>query len=99
MVERFPHAVASFEPTTDGVLLWTRVIGGATDVSWCMGADPDLTEIVARGQASTDPEGDHTVVVDVQGLEPSTTYWYRFEVAGSRSRVAVSYTHLTLPTN
>ena len=83
----FRHAVASFEPTSEGVLLWTRLSGGASEVSWTIAADAGLVEVVDRGTATTDATRDHTVAVDVDGLEPATTYWYRFEVEGERSPV------------
>ncbi|HYN99376.1 MAG TPA: alkaline phosphatase D family protein, partial [Actinomycetota bacterium] len=35
----------------------------------------------------TGPDRDFTVVVDVDGLEPATTYWYRFESSSERSPV------------
>ena len=39
------------------------------------------------GRATTSRDRDHTVVVDVDDLEPATTYWYRFELGGHRSPV------------
>ena len=86
MTSVFPHAVASFEPTNSGVLLWTRLTG-ATSTTWELAADPSFAAVVASGEASTDAERDHTVVVDVDGLSPATTYWYRFEACGERSPV------------
>jgi alkaline phosphatase D len=86
-IETFPHAVASFEPTSTAVLLWTRLAGGAGAADWLLAADPDLHEVVASGRATTGPERDHTVVVDVEGLEPATTYWYRFTAGDDRSPV------------
>ena len=53
-----------------------------------MARDHSLTEVVAEGSSVADPERDHTVKVDVTGLEPDTTYFYRFEVAGEPSPVA-----------
>jgi alkaline phosphatase D len=85
--EVFIHAVASFEPTSSGVLLWTRLGGGATEASWLVAADPQLHDVVASGSATTSPARDHTVVVDVEGLRPATSYWYRFEAAAARSPV------------
>jgi alkaline phosphatase D len=84
--QTFTHAVASFEPTTTGVLLWTRVLG-STRVGWQVATDPDLRGVVASGEADVDPDRDHTVVVDVDGLQAATTYWYRFEAAGDRSPI------------
>ena len=82
----FRHAVASFEPTNTAVLLWTRLTG-ATSARWTLAADGGLSQVVAAGEASTGPDADSTVVVDVDGLEPGTSYWYRFESAGERSPV------------
>ena len=87
MSRAFRHAVASFEPTSEGVLLWTRLSGGVSTATWAIAADPAFADVVAGGSATTDASRDHTVVVDVDGLEPATTYWYRFEVEGERSPV------------
>ena len=50
-------------------------------------ADPELTDIVASGSAATTADRDHTVVVDVGGLAPATSYWYRFSAGGEDSPV------------
>jgi alkaline phosphatase D len=83
----FEHAAASFEPTSSGVLLWTRLGGGVTEAEWVIASDPEMNAVVAAGRAITGPDRDHTVVVDVDGLEPSTTYWYRFDVGDDRSPI------------
>ena len=85
----FPHAVASFEPTSTGVLLWTRLGGGATEAELVHRARTrSMHDVVASGRASTSPDADHTItVVDVDGLSPATTYWYRFDAGGERSPV------------
>ena len=83
----FRHAVASFEPRADRVLLWTRLTG-ATSARWTIARDPVLDDVVAEGEETTGPDRDHTITVDVDGLEPATTYWYRFETStGERSPV------------
>jgi phosphodiesterase/alkaline phosphatase D-like protein len=78
----FLHGVASFDPTPDGVVLWTRVAGaaGLVEVRWVVARDPDLDQVVATGTTTTGPERDHTVAVDVDRLVPASTYFYRFEV-------------------
>jgi phosphodiesterase/alkaline phosphatase D-like protein len=87
----FRHAVASFDPTSSAVLLWTRLSGGdeadVVEAEWEVARDPDMGDVVASGRARTGPERDHTVVVDVDGLTPATTYWYRFRAGGDRSPV------------
>lgn len=95
MSEVFTHAVASFDPTTDSVLLWTRLVG-ATGVHWVLARDARLREIVDSGASPIAPDSDGTVVVDVTGLQPATTYFYGFTAAGEHSPVGRTR---TLPTN
>ena len=82
---RFRHGVASFDPHLDRVLLWT-LVGGGGPVRWVVGRDPKVIDLVATGEVDVDPEPG-TVTVDVDGLEPGRTYWYRFEAAGELSPI------------
>ena len=86
MTPVFAHAAASFDPTPDGVLLWTRLTG-ATEASWVLAEDAELSAVVDSGTAVTGPQRDGTIVVDVTGLEPGTTYWYRFSAGDHHSPV------------
>lgn len=80
----FTHGVASFDPTSDAILLWTRV-AGPDCARWELARDPELHEIVASGEVETGAHRDATIVVDATGLDPATTYWYRFTVGDARS--------------
>lgn len=83
----FPHSVASFDPTPDGVLLWTQTDTAPT-VTWVVAHDEELADVVRSGRAEVDPDRGGTVVVDVDGLAPATTYHYAFTTPdGERSRV------------
>ena len=90
----FPSGVASGDPTTDGVILWTRVDPDLFDgarVQWSVfRADAPAVD-VARGGALVDRERDGTVHVPVSGLEPGTRYGFRF-VAGTASIEGVTRT-------
>lgn len=84
----FLHGVASGDPLTDRVLLWTRVSGSSADrvsVSWEVACDPDFRETVAAGETATGPQRDYTVKVTAAGLRPGARYHYRFEALGERS--------------
>src|SRR5689334_11630780 len=75
----FRHGVASGDPLSDRVILWTRVTprtAGAQRVSWILASDEKVTQIVARGDADTGAARDFTVKVDASGLKPATTYYY-----------------------
>ena len=85
---RFQHGVASGDPLTDRVILWTRVSGGADKpmaVRWIITTDPELGNIVNQGVVTALPERDHTVKVDALGLSPGGTYYYRFDTDGQQS--------------
>ena len=87
----FLHGVASGDSLADRVILWTRVspggLPGPVLVAWEMAHDPRFTRTLARGEEETGAGRDFTVKVDVSGLEPGTTYYYRFALGGSRSPV------------
>jgi alkaline phosphatase D len=85
----FRHGVASGDPLPGCILLWTRVTpteeaqpgsgaGPEVEVTWQVAADPDFAGVVRAGVVTTGPQRDHTVKVEVDGLAPGTTYWYRF---------------------
>jgi alkaline phosphatase D len=85
----FRHGVASGDPRADRVILWTRVSGatGEVPVRWTLAANQAFTRGVARGETSTGAARDYTVKLDVAGLAPATSYYYRFEALGARSVV------------
>ncbi|MBU6281886.1 alkaline phosphatase D family protein [bacterium] len=88
----FAHGVASGDPLADRVILWTRVTvaepGDAPiPVRWTVARDPGMRDVVASGTQEAIAARDWTVKVDAVGLEPATTYYYRFEALGARSIV------------
>lgn len=85
----FRHGIASGDPLSDSVLLWTHITTDAAsaDVDWVVATDPAMSDVVAMGSTTTDANRDFTVKVDVTGLDPATTYYYRFSGEGTMSRV------------
>ena len=88
----FPWGVASFDPTPDGVLLWTRVVpdpgGRPVRLRWVLAADEGLADEVATGTVDVDGATDHCAVVEVTGLPPHGIWWYAFTTdGGARSPV------------
>ena len=87
----FYHGVASGDPLSDRVIIWTRVTPEdeftkrTIPVSWKMATDVGLQNVVASGNTVTDRELDFTVKLDVGGLSPATTYYYQFEALGAKS--------------
>ena len=87
----FRHGVASGDPLSDRVILWTRVTPEAAtnpqSVSWVIARDPKLAQVVSHGEAETGAARDFTVKIDATGLEPGTAYYYRFESARGQSAI------------
>jgi len=85
----FPLGVASGDPLADRVILWTALPPASAEgtVRYEVFADPELTASEREGQSTASAESDWTVHVDVDGLEPGTSYWYRFEHEGAYSPV------------
>jgi alkaline phosphatase D len=87
----FSHGVASGDPQSDRVILWTRATPSrdeALQLRWQVATDAAFTSVVAQGTTSTGAERDYTVKVDAAGLQPGTRYFYRFSFgAGSHSPV------------
>ena len=91
----FQHGVASGDPLTDRVIVWTRVSGSeneSVEVHWRVSTDPALTNVVQSGLYVTGPYRDYTVKVDVEGLEAGTTYYYGFTALGKSSIVGKTRT-------
>lgn len=82
--ELFIHGVASGDPTSDAIVLWTRVEAPGP-VDWWLATDEAGTAVGASGTVAADTEHDLTVKVDATGLDAGTTYWYGFEASGQRS--------------
>lgn len=87
---RFDHGVASGDPLSDRVILWTRVTPLASSIAdvtvqWTVATDTAFTTVVAQGMATAIDTADHTVKVDATGLAPATAYFYRFKVGSVTS--------------
>lgn len=94
----FLHGVASGDPLTDAVILWTRVTPatpGVVEVRWQVASDEAMTKIVLEGLVGASAHTDYTVKVDARGLSPGRFYYYRFSAGAVLSPVGRTR---TLPT-
>ena len=85
----FAHGVASGDPKTDSIVLWTRVETDALQegVRWELAQDASFETLVAAGEATAHASNDHTVKVIPEGLEPGAVYYFRFQARDSVSMV------------
>ena len=97
----FAIGVAAGDPAADGFVIWTRLVTAPLEehggipavripVDWEVAADERFSTVVARGQATANPELGHSVHVEVRGLQPHRHYWYRFHAGGETSRVGMA---------
>ena len=80
----FYHGVASGDPLSDRVLIWTRITppNPAPDsiaVTWEMATDTLFTASINSGIYFAKAVNDWTVIVDVANLNAASTYYYRFQ--------------------
>lgn len=86
----FTLGVASGDPQSDSVLLWTRLApdpyepgGGLPNqrvvVEWELAHDALFRRVARRGYELAHPEYNHTLHVEVDFLEAGRTYYFRFK--------------------
>jgi alkaline phosphatase D len=84
----FLHGVASGDPMSDKVIIWTRVTDASLssiNVDYLVATDTGMVNIVSQGTVTTNASKDFTVKVDVTNLQANTTYYYEFSALGNRS--------------
>ena len=94
----FPQSLASGDPRPNSVVLWTRVVDserGDADLELLLEVATDETfasvlslDGAPRRALQAFAELDHCVKTRVTGLEPGTTYYYRFTYEQGGARVS-----------
>ncbi|MGO2359951.1 MAG: alkaline phosphatase D family protein [Brachybacterium tyrofermentans] len=101
----FTLGIASGDPTSSSVVLWTRLAvdphvldgrGGmldvAMDVRWELASDERFRSIVRRGTETARPEEAHSVHVELEDLPADSEFYYRFRTGRSVSPVGRTLT-------
>jgi len=98
----FDYGVASGDPLTDRVVLWTRVTPTSEDpirLSWEVAEDEAFLQLVNSDSTIVDNQTDYTLKVDVMGLEAGKTYFYRFKSNNDTSLIGQTKTLSSNPQN
>lgn len=78
----FYHGVASGDPLTDRVIIWTLVTPddavSSIDVRREVATNENFDPVLKKESVTTSPLQDYTVKIDVTGLESNSRYYYRF---------------------
>ena len=105
----FSLGVASGAPRPDGFVLWTRLApeplsanpetpggmsGGDVTIAYEIATDDAMRNVVRSGETAAEHGYAYSVHLDVAGLEPGRSYWYRFKSGDAVSPVGRA---ITLP--
>lgn len=104
----FTLGVASGDPDSTSVMLWTKLAPKPLDpdggmppeffnVDWSVAEDDGMRKVVASGTAVASPQLGHSVHAEAKGLKPDRWYFYQFTVGDARSPVGRTRT-LPVPT-
>ena len=93
----FAFGVASGDPLTDRVILWThaKVPDSTADVAltWDVASDAAFKAIVRSGTVTATADASFTAKVDVTGLTAGASYFYRFrDATGATSTIGTTRT-------
>ncbi|MFD2570100.1 alkaline phosphatase D family protein [Spirosoma soli] len=98
---RFDYNVASFDPTDNQIILWTRITP-ANDASpkvtltYQLATDNAFNSVVKTEMVDAAAADDFTVSIDISGLASNTKYFYRFTITNTAVTSPVGETK-TLP--
>lgn len=93
----FDTGVASFDPTSTGVIIWTRYSGNIdAEITWEISRNSNFSNVLRRGKVSASANNDFTVAIDVQDIPSNTKYYYRFYNLATKEISVVGET-ITLP--
>lgn len=85
----FPFGVASGDPQQTTLVIWSKLlpsdITAPVEVRWELAVDSIMAQVVASGSITTDAASAFTIHVTPEGLQPGSTYYYRFHANGHTS--------------
>jgi alkaline phosphatase D len=78
----FPHGVASADPKSDAIMLWTRLIGSEDEkdiqLTVQLSDDENFENLRAEKTVIASQQADYTIRVFVDKLDTNRYYYYRF---------------------
>lgn len=96
IVKNFNQGVASFDPSSSSVILWTRYASANTEIVWEVSTASNFSSILRSGKITTEASRDNTIAIEVTELNENLKLYYRFGNVTENSISVVGET-ITLP--
>ncbi|WP_066217869.1 alkaline phosphatase D family protein [Formosa haliotis] len=97
-IKNFNQGVASFDPSSTSVIIWTRYTAANHDIVWEVSTDADFSQIIRQGKLTTESSRDNTLAVELTELDSDLKLYYRFFNEADNAKSVVGET-ITLPEN
>lgn len=100
----FQQSIASGDPQSNSLVLWTREATQSGHIlRWEVADDPFFRNLLQTGEVLPNADNDYTIKAIASGLEAGREYYYRFSTVGFRDAQGQNYQSMvgrarTLPT-
>ncbi|GAB1858476.1 alkaline phosphatase D family protein [Flavobacteriaceae bacterium MHTCC 0001] len=94
----FDHGVASFDPSSSSIIIWTRYSKSTSEIIWEIATDAQFKNKLRNGKVTTESTRDNTIAIEVTELDPNLKLYYRFLSETDEAISAIGET-ITLPVN
>lgn len=100
ILDNFNQGIASFDPTSSQVIIWTRYTtsNNTASILWQISTDSSFETVLRSDTVETDASRDFTVAIEIQELAAGQKLYYRFINVEDETVSAVGET-ITLPEN
>ncbi|QYJ69517.1 alkaline phosphatase D family protein [Flavobacterium litorale] len=96
--KNFDQGVASFDPSSSSVIIWTRYNKPGSEIIWEVATDTSFDTLVRTGTITTDSTRDNTIAIELTELDADQKLYYRF-VNVADEALSVTGETITLPVN
>ncbi|WP_036153054.1 alkaline phosphatase D family protein [Maribacter forsetii] len=97
-VQNFNYGVASFDPSSSGVIIWSRFNTANVEIIWEVSTQSDFNDILRTGKITTEDSRDNTLAIELTELDADQKLYYRF-ISTTDNSISVVGETITLPTD
>ncbi|WP_396635070.1 alkaline phosphatase D family protein [Maribacter sp. R86514] len=97
-VQNFNYGVASFDPSSSGVIIWSRFNTANVEIIWEVSKQSDFNNILRTGKITTEDSRDNTLAIELTELDADQKLYYRF-ISTTDNSISVVGETITLPTD